>query len=172
METSGIKDNRVYVWNNLLNITFNTLFFAFFPVGLIWVFIDDTKHIQALWVGIVLLWLVYELFVYTYIRATLRDGVLFFERPLGKYGFLFRRRTRQMTIHPDDWTEVYRYSFKGGTAYYFRKDKTAAYFVSADGFRFFYDDLERLFPGKVKHTDDFPREMRKKLRKKERGRVF
>ena len=168
-----MNNNKVYVWNNFALIIFNSLLFGILPVSMIWAFITNPKYIHALWIGIVLLWLIYELFVYTYVRATLQDGILSFERPLGKYRLLlFRKRTGKMTIHPDEWTEVYRYYFKGGSSYYFRKDKTAAYFVSVDGFRFFYDDLETLFPGKVKQTDDFPRDTKKRLRKVEPERVF
>jgi hypothetical protein len=167
-----MNNNQGRTWNNRFTMIYYSLCFGIFPVGLISVFINDTKYIHALWIGIVLLWLVYELTVYSYIRVTLRDKILLFERPLARYGLLFRKRTRRMTIHPDDWTEVYSYTNRGSYSYYFRKDQTAAYFVLMDGIRLFDNELADLFPGRKKHVSDFPRAMKRKLRRAEPGRVF
>lgn len=100
------------------------------------------------------------------------NGELIFLRPLRKFSFFFRKRTRLIRIHPDEWTEVYRHGFKGGTAYYFRNGRTAAYFVKADGLSHFYHYLDTLFPQRVKETDDFPMDIRRKLKQEMPERVI
>ncbi len=168
------SDTRTYkrVWNNLFIAIYYSLCFSIIPVGLIAAFINNPHQIYALLVGIVLLWLLYELFTVAYIRITFRDGVLLFERPLGKYRLLFRQRPGSMTIHPDDWSEVYTHSHKGGHSFYFRKERTAAYFVSFDGMGSFDNALASYFPGRKKHVSEFPRELKRKMRKEMPEQVF
>lgn len=172
MEHSSDTKKNERVWNNLFIAIYYSLCFSIIPVGLITTFINNPHLIYTLLVGIVLLWLVYELFTVAYIRITFRDGVLLFERPLGKYRLLFRKRPGSMTIHPASWTEVYTHSHKGGHSLYFRKDRTAAYFVSFDCMGSFDKKLADLFPGRKKHTLDFPRDLKRKMRKEMPERVF
>jgi hypothetical protein len=77
-----------------------------------------------------------------------------------------------MLIRPDEWTEVYRYWFKGGTAYYFRNKGTDAYFVSAEGLTILYSDLGGLFTNGVKIINVFPRDAKRRMKKSGTGRVF
>lgn len=107
-----------------------------------------------------------------YMRIHYLDGELVFLKPLRKFSLFFRKKNRCLRIHPNEWTEVYRHGFKGGTAYYFRNGRTAAYFVKADGLNNFYGDLDTLFPTRVKKTDDFPMDIRRRLRKEDPGRVI
>ena len=172
MEHSSDTRTKERVWNNLFIAIYYSLCFSIIPVGFIAAFINNPRQIYALLVGIVLLWLVYELFTVAYIRITFRDGVLLFERPLGKYRLLFRKRPGSMTIHPASWTEVYTHSHKGGHSLYFRKDRTAAYFVSFDGMGSFKDELTAYFLERKKQTLDFPRDLKRKLRKEMPERVF
>ncbi|TSJ44888.1 hypothetical protein [Fluviicola chungangensis] len=172
MEHSNDTRTNERVWNNLFISIYYCLCFSIIPVGLIVAFINNPRLIYALPVGLVLFWLLYELFMLAYIRITFQDGVLIFERPLGKYGLLFRKRTRRMTILPDDWSEVYSHSYKGGYSFYFRKDRTAAYFVSFDGMGSFKKELRAYFPGRKKETLDFPRHLKRKMRREMPERVF
>jgi hypothetical protein len=171
-EPDWIIDDQLRSWNNGIMICLNTAIFLILPIGLIVAFIDDPKYTHALWVGIVLLYLLYELGVNAYIRITYLNGTLTFERPLRRYSLLFRKRRMELVIQPDEWTELYWFRPKSSFAYYFRNDHTAAYFAAGDGFMSLHRKLEKLFPGRLKTSLDFPKETKKRMKKAEPGRVF
>lgn len=167
-----VNDNKVWVWNNALTILFNVLLSSIFPVLCIVSFIRSPKSYGFLIAAIIPWYLIYELGVYTYIRVVYQNGVLEFRKPLRKYSLLFRKKDQKILIYPDEWTEVYRRSYKGSTSYYFRNNQTAAYFVKADGLNFLYSDLDVLFPQRVRMLQEFPGEIRRRLKKEFPERVF
>ncbi len=171
-EPDWIMDDQLRSWNNGGLICLNTATFLILPIGLITAFIDNPKYIHALWIGIILLYLLYELGMNTYIRITYLNGDLKFERPLRKYSLFARKKPRQLLIRADEWTDLYWFSPRNSFAYYFRNDHTAAYFAAGDGFTSLHRKLEKLFPGRLKTSLDFPRETKKRLKKAEPGRVF
>jgi hypothetical protein len=165
-------DNQERTWSNAFTMGFNLLLFLAFGGMFIYNFIRNPAYYGSLIAGLIIWCLVFELTVNAYIRVYYLDGELVFLRPLCKFSFFFRKRTRLIRIRPDEWTEVYRHGFKGGTAYYFRNGRTAAYFIKADGLSNFYGYLDTLFPKRVKKTDSFPMSMRRKLKQEDPGRVF
>jgi|GEM_PF-6529751 len=171
-EPDWINDNKVWVWNNALAIGFNALFFLIFPAGLINGFVRNPTNYALLIAGIILFYVIYEWGLFSYIRVTYHKGELEFKKPLRKYSILFRKKDYKMLISPDEWTEVYRYWVKGGTAYYFRNNGTDAYFVSAEGLTFLYKDLVNLFSHGVKQMSGYPTEVKRRMRREGTGRVF
>lgn len=171
-EPAWRNDDQLRTWTNGLWIGIGTAWLLILPVGSLLIFFNEPVYVHALWVGITLLGFMYELVVNAFIRITYLNGVLEFERPLRKYSLLFRKRKRKLTIRPDEWTELYWYSRKNSFTYYFRKGQTAAYFVSGDGFTLLRRKLEKLFPGRLKTSLDFPKATRKRLKKEFPERVF
>lgn len=166
-----IIDDQERTWSNAFSLGTSSLILCGFPL-LFFIGFLHSGSIASLITGIILLYGVYELTIFSFIRVFYLNGVLEFRKPLRKYCLLFRKKHQSLHIRPDEWTEVYRHSFKGGTAYYFRNGRTAAYFINADGLSNFYQYLDTLFPNRVKKTDDFPIGMRRKLRKVDPERVF
>lgn len=167
-----IHDNQERRWSNAFTMGFNAILFSTFGGMFIYNFIQNTGYYGSLIVGMIIRYLVFEITVNAYLRVHYLNGELVFLRPLRKFSLFFRKRNQLMRIRPDEWTEVYLHSFKGGTAYYFRNEQTAAYFVKADGLSNFYGYLDTLFPNRVKRTDEFPMDMRRRLKKAEPGRVI
>ena len=164
-------DNQERTWSNAFTMGFNLLLFLAFGGMFIYHFIEHPVYYGSLIMGLFIWLLVYEILVNAYMRVYYLNGELVFLRPLRKFSIFFRKKNSQIRIHPDEWTEVYRHTFKGSTAYYFRNGRTAAYFVNADGLNNFYDYLDILFPKRIKKTDSFPMSMRRRLKQKEPGRV-
>lgn len=167
-----ITDGQERTWSNAFTMTFNSMLFLAFGGMFIYNVIRNPAYYGSLIVGLIIWYLVFEIAVNTYIRVYYLDGELVFLRPLRKFSFFFRKRTQLIRIRPDEWTEVYRHGFKGGTAYYFRNGRTAAYFIKADGLSNFYQYLDTLFPKRVKETDEFPMDIRRRLKKEMPERVF
>lgn len=173
MEKPGwVNDDKIRTWNNARMIAYYALFFLIFPAGLINGFVRNPTNHVLLIIGIGLFYLVYELILGSYVRVTYLNGDLEFIKPLRKFSPLFRKKNNRMRIRPDEWTEVYRYWFKGGTAYYFRNNGTDAYFVSAEGLTSLYIDLVNLFSHGVKQMSGYPTEVKRRMRREGTGRVF
>ena len=166
-----ITDGQERTWSNAFTMGFNSLLFLAFGGMFIYNVIRNPAYYGSLIAGLIIWYLVFEITVNAYIRVHYLDGELVFQRPLRKFSFFFRKRNQQIRIRPDEWTEVYRHGFKGGTAYYFRNGRTAAYFVKADGLSNFYNYLDTLFPNRVKKTDNFPMDIGRKLKKEDPERV-
>ncbi|WP_300355633.1 hypothetical protein [Fluviicola sp.] len=166
-----VNDDKLRTWNNGWTIGYYALLFLTFPSGFILGFNRNPSNYVLLIIGIVIFYSVYELILLSYTRVTYLNGNLEFKRPLLKFSLLFRNKNNKMRIRPDEWTEVYRYWHKGGTAYYFRNNDSDAYFVSAEGLTIFYSDLGALFSHGVKITNAFPRDAKRRMRKVQ-GRVM
>jgi hypothetical protein len=167
-----ITDGQERTWSNSFSVLFPVFLFFAFGGLFMGMFIQHTGWYGYLVTGIVVWYFTFEITVNAYIRVYYLDGELVFLRPLRKFSFFFRKRTQLIRIRPDEWTEVYRHSFKGGTAYYFRNGRTAAYFIKADGLSNFYQYLDTLFPKRVKETDEFPMDIRRRLKREMPERVF
>ena len=166
-----VNDNQERRWNNSLMIGYYALLSLIFPTGFILAFVRHPANYLLLIIGIVLFYVIYEWILSSYIRVSYLNGSLEFKRPLLKCSLLFRKKNRKLCIHPDEWTEVYRYWYKGGTAYYFRNNGNDAYFISAEGLNSLYVDLGGLFSHGVKITGDFPREAKWRMKKESPERV-
>ncbi len=167
-----VNDDQLRTWNNAWIIGYYALFLLIFPAGFINAFIHNPTNYGLLIAGIVLFYAIYELVLFSYIRVSYLNGELEFRRPLRKCSLFFRKKNNRMRIRPDEWTEVYRYWYKGGTAYYFRNNDRDAYYVSAEGLSVLYSDLGVLFSHGVKIINARPRDAKRRLKKEERGRVF
>lgn len=164
-------DDQERTWSNAFSVLFPVFLFFAFGGLFMGMFIQHTGWYGHLVTGIAVWYFTFEITVNAYIRVYYLNGELVFLRPLRKLSIFFRKRNSQIRIHPDEWTEVYRHGFKGGTAYYFRNGRTAAYFVKADGLSNFYSYLDTLFPNRVKKTDNFPMDIGRRLKKEDPERV-
>lgn len=159
-------------WTNIWSIGLQTAMLAIFPISLLVAFINNPEYIHALWIGIVLLYFLYELFVYSYTKAHYLNGVLEFERSIRTYSLFPWKKNEQLVIRPDEWTELYKYSFKMTEVYYFRNDRSSAYFVTVEGMGGLYREMGKLFASRAKSSLDFPKETKKRLKKEFPERVF
>jgi hypothetical protein len=166
-----ITDNQERTWSNAFSVLFPVFLFFTFGGLFIGSFIQHTGGSGFLITGIVGWYFSFEVTVNAYMRVYYLNGELVFLRPLRKFSIIFRKRNYKVHIRPDEWTEVYRHGFRGGTAYYFRNGSTAAYFVKADGLSNFYMDLPDLFPNRLKKTDNFSMHIGPRLRKEFPERV-
>lgn len=166
-----VNDDQLRVWSNAWSIGIKAIILCMIP-GIFFISFIEKGYYASLIFGIICLYLFYELTVHSFIRIMYLNGELDFRKPLSKYSLFFRKKEHHLRIKPNEWTEVYSYSFRDGYSHYFRNERTAAYFVTTDGLSNFSQDLNKLFRKRVKETDDFPRDLKRKLRKEMPERVF
>ena len=163
-------------WTNVGGLISVIPFIVLFPGGIIFMllFSDKVSLLISIPLNLIALWLYAELIMNSYITVTLQNRILTIRKPLRHKSFISRKKHHELVIHPEDWEELYYRLFKGGSEYYFRKDRRAMYLFGAEGFRFLADDLKQHFPDKtVKEYDDlFPWEVRMALKKKYPERVL
>lgn len=123
----------------------------------------------------VFLLLCLELIWNTLIEMEITHETITFRKPWKRLSLFFRSKTTNWTLQNTEWDEVYVFSTKSSYSLYFRKDQTAAFIASIEDGRKFIKDIEAFFHEKKVHWNsdkDFPRTLRRKLRKEYPERVI
>ncbi len=123
---------------------------GFFPCIATMMFWNPKFHwTTSLLVNIPIFWLYFELIWNTVVTIQLEDGTLTICKPLRGLSLLNRKKHNQIVIRPDEWDQLFFRGYKDSTWFYFRKERTAAYFFTVDGISGLNIDLKLFFGDKT-----------------------
>lgn len=114
-----------------------------------------------------------ELLWQTFTSMELSNETIQFRKPWKRFGF-FRKRRSTWILNNADWNEMYIFKQKSAYTLYFSKDKTAIFFATIEYGGSFVKAIEKNYPEKkvFRHIKEFPRALRKELKKEFPERVM
>lgn len=142
--------------NNYPTAILSSLVFAPLLAGFAYTIVAGKIHwLWALLLNGLAWWLYLELLWNTMVLITVSDRTLIVSKPYRKHSVLSRKKHHRIVIPENEWDQLFYRHYRGSTSCYFRQERTATYYFAADGFTFWTQDLQRLFPEKrFKSMDD------------------